>query len=193
MNYLAHAFLSTDDPLLLMGNIWGDIIKPRDYGLLPAKMLQGIEHHKRIDAFTDQHDGVGEIISLIRPYQGKYTPVVADVLMDFILSKFWHVYHEQELVEYCHKVYQIVRNYLEFVPERLHPRILRMLEHRWLESCASRERMDITLTMLSRRASFENTIPEAMIPYELHEHTMDRLFLRFFEDLRSHLTLRNEG
>ena len=193
MNYLAHSFLSPDDPLILMGNIWGDILKPRDYGLLPASMIRGVEQHKLIDSYTDQHSGVGEIMSLIRPYQGKYTPVVADVMMDFMLSKFWHVFHDEDLQTFCNKVYSVVRSHLEFVPERLHPRILRMMEHRWLESCATRDRMETTLTMLSRRASFENRIPEAMIPYELHEHTMDRLFLTFFEDLRSHVTLQSAG
>ena len=34
MNYLAHAFLSPDDPEQLMGNLWGDLLKPRDYEFL---------------------------------------------------------------------------------------------------------------------------------------------------------------
>ncbi|MDQ3015207.1 MAG: acyl carrier protein phosphodiesterase [Bacteroidota bacterium] len=192
MNYLAHAFLSPPDPLILMGNIWGDILKPKDYGFLPAPMLSGVERHKQIDAFTDHHEGVNQIITLIRPFQGKYTPVVADVIMDYTLSKYWHVFHENVLEEYCRQVYAIVESHLEFIPERLHPRIKRMMEHRWLESCANKDRMKNTLTMLSRRASFENKIPEAMIPYELHEHTIDRIFLTFFDDLRGHLSLQSE-
>ena len=53
--------------------------------------------------------------------------------------------------------------------------------------------MQTTLLMLSRRASFKNNIQEAMTPYELNEHTIDRLFLTFFDDLRKEVTLRNEG
>lgn len=193
MNYLAHAYLSPDDPLLLMGNIWGDLLRPKDYDSLNPDLFKGVIQHKGIDTFTDQHEDVDQIVKLLRPYQEKYTPVVADVLMDFILSKFWHIFHERSLEDFCKTKYKIVAKHLHLIPDRLHPRILRMMESRWLESCASRERMKITLLMLSKRASFENKIPEAMTAYDLHEPTLDRLFLSFFDDLRGYVTLQNGG
>lgn len=176
-----------------MGNLWGDLLRPKDYASLNANLIKGVVHHRSIDAFTDQHENVDQIIMLLRPFQGKYTPVVADVLMDFILSKFWHAFHEQSLEDFCKAKYRIVSSHLHLIPERLHPRIVRMMENRWLESCASRERMQTTLLMLSRRASFENKIPEAMHAYDMHEPTLDRLFLSFFDDLRGHVTLQSGG
>jgi acyl carrier protein phosphodiesterase len=192
MNYLAHAFLSPEDPLILMGNLWGDLLRPRDYEFLAPSLLKGIERHKMIDAFTDQHKAVDEIVSLLRPYQGKYTPVVVDVLMDFILSKFWHQYHEAPIEVFCQSTYKVVDEHLDFIPARLHPRINRMLSHQWLESCKNRERMERTLDMLNKRAAFDNTIPEAMLPYDLHTEQMDRLFILFFEDMQLQISLQNE-
>jgi len=193
MNYLAHAFLSPKDPLVLLGNLWGDVLRPRDYDLLDPAVLRGIERHKMIDAFTDHHKAVDEILRIVRPYQGKYTPVVGDVLMDFILSKYWHQYHPEPIESFCADTYKMVTDHFEYIPSRLHPRISRMLSHRWLESCKTRERMESTLLMLSKRASFENTIPQAMVPYDLHEEEMDGLFQLFFEDIQQQLILRNEG
>jgi acyl carrier protein phosphodiesterase len=193
MNYLAHAYLSPDDPQILMGNLWGDLLRPKDYDSLNPSLIKGVIQHKIIDTFTDQHEDVDQIVKLLRPYQAKYTPVVADVLMDFILGKFWHMFHEQSLEDFCKVKYKIVAQHLHLIPDRLHPRIHRMMENRWLESCASRDRMKITLRMLSKRASFENNIPEAMMSYDLHEPTLDRLFLSFFDDLRGHVTLQNGG
>ena len=192
MNYLAHAFLSPKDPLILLGNLWGDVLRPRDYILLDPAVLKGVERHKKIDAFTDQHKAVDEILRILRPYQGKYTPVVGDVLMDFMLSKFWHQYHSEPIEAFCSSTYKIVTDHFAQIPERLHPRISRMLSHRWLESCKNRERMEATLMMLSKRASFENTIPQAMVPYDLHEEEMDGLFKLFFEDIQQYLILQNE-
>lgn len=192
MNYLAHAFLSPDDPLILMGNLWGDLIKPKDAAQLHESVIKGVQLHKAIDAFTDQHEGVNEIVHLLRSSQGKYTPVVVDVLMDFILSKFWNNYHDDDLVQYCQSVYHVVDTYLHFIPDRLHVRIGRMYQNRWLESCAGRERMVMTLQMLSKRASFENNIPAAMGAYDLHQQHIDALFIQFFDDLVSHISLRNE-
>ena len=180
MNYLAHALLSPEDPLILMGNLWGDLLKPRDYEALDPAIVQGVLRHKSIDAFTDQHHAVESMVRLIRPYQGKYTPVVADVLMDHILSKHWEQYHPQPIEGFCRLTYGTVHEHLDLIPERLHPRIERMLSHQWLESCKNRERMEHTLLMLSRRAAFENKIPDALIPYDLHNQTMDDLFVDFY-------------
>ncbi len=192
MNYLAHALLSPEDPIVLMGNLWGDLLKPRDYSDLSPKLLTGISRHKAIDLFTDQHPAVDTMVRLLRPSQGKYTPVVADVLMDFILSKRWHQYRDEPIENFCLTIYHTVYENLELIPERLHPRINRMLSHHWLESCKSKDRMEQTLLMLSKRVSFENNIPNAMEPYERHEEEMDRLFVAFFEDIQKHITLQNE-
>lgn len=193
MNYLAHAYLSPAEPLVLMGNLWGDLLRPRDYSALPEPMLKGLRLHKAIDAFTDAHLAVDEMMELIRPFQGKYTPVVTDVLMDFMLSTYWQRYHSDPIETFCEGTYMLVRKHLKWMPDHLHPRIQRMLDHEWLESCKNRYRMERTLVMLSRRASFENQIPDALIPYDLHQEKMDRLFEYFFEDLKRHVTLQNEG
>ncbi|HUR32134.1 MAG TPA: ACP phosphodiesterase, partial [Saprospiraceae bacterium] len=168
MNYLAHALLSPTEPQALMGNIWGDLLRPMDYESLTPGVLSGVVFHKSVDAFTDQHSEVDQIIKLIRPFQGKYTPVVVDVLMDFMLSKFWETFHDKPLEKFCNDRYKLISKHLDLIPERLHPRIKRMLDNRWLESCVNRERMETTLWMLSQRASFENNIPKAMQPYDLH-------------------------
>jgi acyl carrier protein phosphodiesterase len=191
MNYLAHALLSPDDPSILMGNLWGDILKPRDYSLLTQGVNKGIIRHRMIDTYTDQHEYVNQIIRLIRPYQGKYTPVVSDVLMDYILCKYWNTFHSKPLEKFCNNKYQVVLKNIKLIPDRLHPRINRMVSHRWLESCKDKNRLGQTFLMLSKRASFENNIPEAMLPYNLHENEMDRLFLHFFEDLRTYINLQN--
>ena len=193
MNYLAHALLSPDDPEVLMGNLWGDLLRPKDFQGLKPGVLSGIGIHRRIDAFTDRHQSVVKIISLLRPHQGKYTPVVADVLMDFMLSKYWQKFHRKSIEKFCKKKYKLVKRHLPLIPERLHPRIGRMLENEWLESCKNRERMERTLIMLSHRASFENKIPEAMQAYDLHGDVMDGLFLPFFEELQHHVSLHFEG
>ncbi|HJW31525.1 MAG TPA: ACP phosphodiesterase [Saprospiraceae bacterium] len=193
MNYLAHALLSPDDPHILMGNLWGDLLRPKDFQFLEAGLREGVSRHKAIDAFTDQHPAVNRLNQLIRPFQGKYTPVVTDVLMDFMLSKYWDQFQSHSIELFCAAKYLTVHQYLELIPDRLHPRINRMLGHRWLESCSTRERMTETLKMLSRRASFQNTIPEAMVPYDLHQAEMDELFLEFFGELEAFLSLQSAG
>src|SRR5690606_29706675 len=108
MNYLAHAYLSPDDPFVLMGNLWGDLLKPRDASELPDRVRTGIDRHRQIDAFTDAHPLVGAIRDRLRPHQGKYTPVVADVLLDYVLSQHWAQHHPEPLEDFCQARYQDV-------------------------------------------------------------------------------------
>lgn len=193
MNYLAHTYLSPGDPYPLMGNIWGDLLRPKDFPSLHPDLLEGVKLHRIIDAYTDQHGGVNKMLDIMRPYQGKYAPVVVDVLMDHMLSKYWNKFSTKSIETFCKEKYQLVNSHLYLIPERLHPRINRMVGHRWLESCKNKERMQETFLMLSRRASFENNIPNAMQPYEIHEAVMDEMFLSFFEDLRQHVSLQSAG
>lgn len=193
MNYLAHAYLSPPDPYMLLGNLWGDLLKPRDYNMLPGAMQHGIQLHKHIDKFTDAHGAVSEMVHLIRPFQGKYTPVVTDVLMDYMLSLHWPKYHTDTIEVFCDEKYTIVEAHLELLPDRLHPRILRMLGDRWLESCKNRTRMQRTFQMLSHRASFQNNIASALEVYDEYDRQLNELFLAFFEDLREEINLRSAG
>jgi acyl carrier protein phosphodiesterase len=80
-----------------MGNIWGDLLRPKDYPSLHPDMLEGVKFHRLIDAYTDHHAAVNLMLDLLRPYQGKYTPVVVDVLMDHMLSKNWNKFSSKSL------------------------------------------------------------------------------------------------
>lgn len=191
MNYLAHALLSPQDPHVMLGNLWGDLLRPKDLEFVLPSIVEGVLIHRKIDSFTDGHHAVDEIINLIRPAQGKYTPVVCDVIMDYILCKFWHLFHNDTIESFCTDKYRIVEQNLHLIPARLHPRINRMLDNKWLESCTTPARMHVALNMLSKRASFENNMAHAMQPYEKNEDTIDRLFLIFFEELRIHVNLQN--
>lgn len=176
-----------------MGNLWGDLLKPGDFAGLPDAMIRGILLHRHIDRFTDSHPDVMSIRNLVRPAQGKYTPVVVDVLMDFILSQQWARYHEIPLDQFCEAKYRVVEANLDLLPARHHPRVRRMLDHRWLESCAGRERMAQTLVMLGRRAAFDNVIWDALEPYDRHAPVIDGLFGSFFAALRLEVSLQSEG
>lgn len=191
MNYLAHAVLSPPDEEIFMGNLWGDLLRPKDHSFISEAMIKGTFLHKEIDTYTDRHAHVSEMRSILRPSQGKYTPVVLDVLMDFILCKYWDRYFNVPPESFCADCYKIVRSNLHLMPVRLHVRIQRMMENRWLESCISHERMAVTLQMLQRRAKFENTMYLVMEHYDVHVTRLDELFLDFYDDLKNYISLRN--
>ena len=56
MNFLAHIYLSGDDPNIMVRNFIGDFVKGRNLAeQLGTAVGKGIELHRAIDEFTDSH------------------------------------------------------------------------------------------------------------------------------------------
>ncbi len=56
MNFLAHLYLSADDPEIQLGNFIGDFVRGRDLSSrFSPGIVKGISLHREIDEFTDRH------------------------------------------------------------------------------------------------------------------------------------------
>ncbi len=61
MNFLAHLYLSGDDPEIMVGNFIGDFVRGRNVrDQFKTNIALGIELHREIDEFTDSHPVVME-------------------------------------------------------------------------------------------------------------------------------------
>ena len=56
MNYLAHAFLSFQQPDILVGNMISDFVKGKSKFTYTPGIQKGIMLHRAIDQFTDASD-----------------------------------------------------------------------------------------------------------------------------------------
>src|SRR4028118_336867 len=87
MNYLAHAYLSFGDPLLLAGNIAGDHVKGKlALAKYPERMQKGLMLHREIDAAADAHPAALRAAMLFRQDYGLYSHAIVDALMDHFLA-----------------------------------------------------------------------------------------------------------
>ena len=55
-----------------------DFISQPELKHLEPNILLGITLHKKIDHYTDHHPQVKQSIDLLRPTQGKYSPVTVE-------------------------------------------------------------------------------------------------------------------
>ncbi len=79
MNYLAHAYLSFNDPEILVGNMISDFVKGKKKFDYPTGIQAGIMLHRIIDTFTDNHPCTGKAKSFSAPlrlYSGAFIDVV---------------------------------------------------------------------------------------------------------------------
>ena len=132
MNYLAHLFLSHNQSDLLLGNLAADVVKGNDWQQYPVGVQTGIFLHRAIDAFTDNHPAIRDMIHQIRPVIGKYSGPVVDILCDHLLATSWTNYHPLPLVDWAKQTYALIQPRLNELPTTYAERIENMIIHNWL-------------------------------------------------------------
>lgn len=119
MNFLAHLFLSGDDPEMLVGNLLGDFVKGRLDGHFPAGIERGISMHRRIDTFAGGNPHFLRSKRRIDASFGHYRGVLVDLFYDHFLAVQWDEYADVPLHSFLTDARRIVLEYEELLPERL--------------------------------------------------------------------------
>lgn len=86
MNYLAHAYLSFNNPEILAGNLVSDFVKGRKKLDFPEGIQKGIVLHRDIDNFTDTHETTRRAKVFFKPAYGLYSGALTDVVYDHYLA-----------------------------------------------------------------------------------------------------------
>ena len=86
MNYLAHAYLSFNDPFVLTGNMISDFVKGKKKFEYPLSIQKGIALHRAIDEFTDFHPVISKAKDLFREDYRLYSAPLVDIVFDHFLA-----------------------------------------------------------------------------------------------------------
>ncbi|RNI28426.1 DUF479 domain-containing protein [Rufibacter immobilis] len=187
MNYLAHLFLSDNDPALQLGNFIADGVRANQLQQYPARVQQGIRLHHLIDRFTDTHAVVHESKERLRPKYRKYASVITDIYYDHFLAADFSRYCSQPLETFATEAYAHVQANYALLPARVQRFLPYMVQHNWLVSYAQVEGITQALRGLSRRATFasgmETAGEELLENYESYKEE----FSRFFPELQQYV------
>jgi len=186
MNYLAHLLLAEDTPESLIGNFLGDFVKGTLEGqknCYSEGILKGIRTHRHIDSFTDSHSIYRNSKRRISANQRHCSGIVIDVCYDHFLSRHWTRFSESSLNEFIAKVYRILHNHQELLPQKLQNVLPRMIAENWLGTYQHSEGVGLTLTRISRRLRRQNSLATAQDDFLLHYDELERDFLAFFPAL----------
>lgn len=188
MNFLAHLYLSGNDPKVQIGNFIGDHVKGRQYEKYPAKVQTGILLHRQIDAYTDSHPVVKQSIQKLNGRYRKYAGIVIDVFYDHFLAVHWSSYHELPLEKYVTKVHKtLLTNYFG-LPKPVRGFLPFMVKSRRLETYATRDGIERSLRIMSSYSSLPDETDWAMAVLDREYDSLQNEFLIFFEDVRKMAT-----
>ncbi|MCS7005840.1 MAG: ACP phosphodiesterase [Cytophagales bacterium] len=185
MNFLAHFVLSCNQPLLLVGNFLGDFVKGKQYQNYPSEIAKGILLHRAIDNFTDKHPVWLQSASRLRPFFGRYSPILMDILGDYLLASLWeNVMSAIPYSDFVASVYAILREWLVFFPPKAKFTADYMISEDWLMRYRSIEGTQRSLRGMAERLRvslpFESAT-DILISYQVE---YEQEFLMFWKEIQ---------
>lgn len=184
MNFLAHLHLSGDSEELKIGNFIGDFVKGKDLETYEPQIKKGIQLHRAIDLFTDNHPVVGKSKAILREKYRHYAGVIVDVYYDHFLASNWKRFDERPLEQYAQESYDLIQANFSRIPEKVHHLLFYMKRDDWLSNYKYVDGIRQALTGMSRRTRFDSKMDEAHIELVAHHSIFESHFLDFYTDLQ---------
>lgn len=188
MNYLAHLFLAEDSEESLLGNLLGDFVKGRLGNQYSPEIIKGIKTHRKVDAYTDSHNNFLACKKLLRPERRRFAGIIVDMSFDHFLAKNWSDYSDLELSEFTNRVYGILLDREQTLPQKLRDRLPYMVQDDWLGSYRNIETIGLALHAISKRLGrFERAKPikDGLDDIQANYQEFEKNFREFFPELIS--------
>jgi acyl carrier protein phosphodiesterase len=142
MNFTAHLHLSPNIAEVRVFNFSGDGFKGNAWrGAASPPQRLGIDLHRFIDDYTDQHPLTKAAKKHIRPFTGKYSAVALDLLGDYFLQRNWEGFRQlqassaqQSLTAFIASAESDIAKHKSLLKGRAAAMAPYLLEHHWLLS-----------------------------------------------------------
>lgn len=185
MNYLAHAYLSMNDPEILTGNMIGDYVKGKKIlETYPDKIRRGIMLHRSIDSFADTHPATQRAKVWFAKDYGLYSGAIIDILYDhFLANDPKHFSSKEALLDFSQHTYQQLEEHKEYMPTKFLNMLPRMKEHNWLYNYRTVHGAKRSLEGLVYRAKHMPDSTEAYQSFIMNYQQIAQSYYEFIDDI----------
>jgi acyl carrier protein phosphodiesterase len=180
MNYLAHAYLSFNNPEILVGNMISDFIKGKKQFDFAKNIHKGILLHRSIDAFTDDHEITKQAKKIFKPAVGLYAGAFMDVVYDHFLACDTNEFPNESLLKFSLSVYKTLSDYGDVLPEKFALMFPYMKKDNWLYNYKTLNGAEKSFAGLARRAKYLETGNEAFTCLKNNYETLQQYYYTFF-------------
>lgn len=185
MNYLAHAYLSFNDPGILLGNMISDYVKGKKQYDYPDRIQAGIRLHRAIDNFTDTHDATRRLKSFYSPVYRLYSGAFADITYDYFLANDTDQFAtEQQLMQFTLATYASLENMKGYFPPSFERMFPYMQTHNWLYHYRFEDGIGKSFGGLVRRSAYLQESDRAYDIFLEHKKDMRECYTEFFPSLK---------
>jgi acyl carrier protein phosphodiesterase len=183
MNYLAHLYFAGESSESRIGNLLGDFCRGVDIKSLSPAVLQGLQQHRAIDAFTDNSPEVLAAKQYFAAHRRRFAGIAIDMLFDHLLIRHWSKFHLQPFELYKNQLYQKLTSDLPLMPASMQPTVSAIIRQDWFLSYAKLPHLAQALDQVAKRIRFRNQFAGAGDDISAHYAELEQLFLAFFPRL----------
>ena len=185
MNYLAHAYLSFNQPEILVGNMISDFIKGKTKFNYPPGIQKGIALHRAIDEFTDAHPATKKAAAFFRPAYRLYSGAFVDVVYDHFLALDTNEFkNSTTLQNFTGQVYNILAENFYLLPQRFQNFFSHMKQYNWLFNYQYRMGIEKSFGGLVYRAAYINESATAFVVFNENYSELKDCYDIFFPTLK---------
>ena len=185
MNYLAHAYLSFNEPEILVGNMISDFIKGKKQFDFAENIHKGIILHRSIDAFTDEHEITKQAKLFFKPAVGLYAGAFVDVVYDHFLACDITEFKNESL---CAFLYRFMKHFLiieTVLPEKFASMFPYMKKDNWLYNYRTLNGAEKSFAGLAHRAKYLETSNEAFSCLKNNYDALKQYYYAFFPAVKN--------
>jgi len=182
MNYLAHLALAYPSEGLVVGNFIGDHIRNKDLPNFSKPIQQGVEMHRSIDVFTDNHFISKELRALLFEKHRHVGRVLLDVFYDHFLATHFSKFHSFALEGFVGKVQPLLQNNFDILPTSAQHYLKGMITQDWLTKYETTQGIDFILIKMANRTGIDS-IKEGSQSLIKYYKVLEQGFLGFYPDL----------
>ncbi len=187
MNYLAHAYLSFNQPQVLAGNMISDFVKGKKQYEYELMIRRGIKLHRAIDEFTDTHPAIKEMKKPFRSAYGLYAGAFTDIACDYFLANDKNEFDSAEqLALFCRNTYVELEKQIDDLPENFKNIFVYMKEYNWLYNYQFEWGIQKSFAGIVRRAKYMNDADTAFAIFHDNIEIMRPYYNDFFPLLKNY-------
>jgi acyl carrier protein phosphodiesterase len=181
MNFLAHAYLSFQQPEIVVGNMISDFVKGKTQYDYTTGIQSGIALHRFIDAYTDSHSSIKLCKKIFAPHYRLYSGAIVDVVMDHYVAL--HLASQINLMAFCQHCYHLLQVHHSILPISFQKVLHTMQAQNWLYNYQFEWGIQKSFQGLLRRAKYIAEMDTAFQLFQTHYASLQQQFHLFWPDL----------
>jgi acyl carrier protein phosphodiesterase len=184
VNYLAHAYLSFGHADILAGNMISDYVKGKKKFAFPAVIQKGIQLHRLIDTFTDEHPATKIAKEVFRPQYRLYSGAFIDVVYDHFLATDIGEFTDDSLFHFSQQTYSLLEQNARWMPDRFAAMFPYMKKQNWLYHYRTMQGTQQSFGGLVRRATYLTESAVAAQLFTQHYQLLQDQYRHFWTDMK---------